>query len=213
MTTTPTAWTADLVRELFVVLYGGHRDEHGRWHPDTAEAARRRRVSVRTIQRWLHGNPDGAPSIPPARLEAIVHRRRPRARDIRREQLQLARQQKMLERAGLGRGRGNLRADYATSGWLDKHLVLILEDETKPLRRITVVRDDQATRTRAARGARIVDVAVAENKFLAERARYELLEQLGPYRLMLGTNKVPKGHTQVWLASAPLPTLPVHISE
>lgn len=203
-------WSTDAVRDLFTVIYGGHRDDDGQWHPDTHEAARRRRVSVRTIQRWLHDD-GGHPGIPSRQLAAILRDRRPRRRDLRREELQRERQIKMLERAQLGRGRGRLKADFGDRGWLDRHLILVLEDENRPLRRLAVVRDSQGTRTRAARGARIVDVAVADNKFLAERTRYELLEAVAPWRLRLSS--VRQGHTQVWVTSAPMPTLPVHISE
>ncbi|WP_419708023.1 hypothetical protein [Promicromonospora sp. NFX87] len=208
-----TVWDATAVRELFCVLYGGHRDSHGEWHPNVHEAARRRRVSVRTVQRWLKARDDGQASIPPAQLAAITGRRRVRRSDLRREELQRMRQKKMLEREALGRGRGNLRADYSETGWLEPHVVLVLEDTQRPLRRIAVVKDSQTARRRATRGATVVDVSVARNKFLAERTRYEYLEAVGPWRIMLPGRSVPTGHTQVWLASAPLPTTPLNIDE
>jgi len=204
-------WTTQMVRELFAVLYGGHRDADGRWHPDTREAARRRRVSQRTIQRWLHGDDHAPAAIPATHLAAILRRRRVRRADLRREELQRARQDKMLQRAGLGRGRGNLKADYADRGWLDKHIVLILEDQHRPLRRVAVVRDDATTRKRTERGARLIDIIYADNKFLAERTRYQILADVEPWRLRLPPTHVKQGHTQVWLASAPLPHLPVHV--
>lgn len=198
-----TAWTPDLTRELLCVIYGGHRDSSGRWQPDTAAVARHRRVSRRTAQRW-------AKVLPAEQLASILDRRRPRRATLRREELQLARQHKMLRRAELGRGRGNIK-EYGPQGWLDQHLVLVLEDNHRPLRRVAVVRDTSAGRRRAARGAHVVDVVLADNKFLAERTRYEILAKVQPWRLHLPATKVTEGHTQVWLAGAPLPTLPVHM--
>lgn len=206
-------WDVAAVRDLFCVLYGGHRDRGGVWHPDVRQAARRRRVSPRTIQRWLHDRGDGRASIPRKQLAAIVARRRVRRADLHREDLQRIRQEKMLERESLGRGRGNLKADYGETGWLERHLVLVMEDTRRPLRRVAVVKDTLAARRRAERGAVGVDVVVARNKFLAERTRYEYLAAVAPWRIMLPDRSVPSGHTQVWLASAPLPTMPLNVDE
>ena len=63
------------MRELLTVVYGGHRARSGAWVPDLAEVARRRRVSIRTVQRWM--TPTSPPAIPTAHLQAIWGRRRP----------------------------------------------------------------------------------------------------------------------------------------
>jgi hypothetical protein len=202
-------WTGELVRELLVVLYGGHRSWTGSWVPDAAAVARRRRVARGTVRHWTrHGSPI---AIPVAELDAIVRRRRPKASTLRRERLQADRTQKMRERASLGRGRGNL-TEYAERGWLDQHRVLVLEDEGRPLRRVVVVRDEPALIRRATAGARLVDLAIADSKFAGDALRYQLLQEVGPWRLELPTKKAPRGHTQVWLASAPVGELPVSAS-
>lgn len=200
-----TTWTTELVRELFVVVYGGARDRNGSWHPNVKEAARRRRVSARTIQRWLRGNP---PGIPDKQLQAILRRRRPKLSTLRREHLQAQRAVKMLQRAELGRGRGNIN-EYADNGWLDQHLLLIVESKTSPVRHVTVIRDDKATRARAMHGVNLVDVVVADTKFDADALRYEILSAVGPWRLR-GSSSTFAG-TQGWLASAPMPQTPVHV--
>jgi hypothetical protein len=202
----PSQWTGELVRELLVVLYGGHRSRSGAWVPDAAAVRRRRRVAAATVRRWTrHGSPV---AIPTRELEAILRRRKPRATTLRREQLQDVRSQKMRERAGLGRGRGNIR-EYAERGWLDQHRVLVLEDEHRPLRRVVVVRDEPTLIRRAIAGARIVDIAIADSKFAGDALRYGLLREVRPWRLELPTKKAPRGHTQVWLASAPASELPL----
>lgn len=200
-------WSAQLVRELFVVLYGGHQDHAGIWHPDLHEVARRRRVSQRTVQRWIR-DVDGVAGIPAKQLDAILARWRPRRRTVHREELAQAQTVKKIERSGLGRGRGNLR-EYGDQGWLEQHLVLVIEDNDRPLRRIAVVRDDAAIRRRAARGGHIVDVVIASSKFTGDAMRHQILQAVQPWRLELTGRKVPRGHTQVWLASAPLPPTPL----
>jgi hypothetical protein len=205
----PSQWTGELVRELLVVLYGGRRARTGAWIPDPAVVGRWRRVSAATVRRWTrHGAPA---AIPVHELEAILRRRRPRAATVRREQLQAARSQKMRERATLGRGRGNL-SEYSERGWLDQHRVLVLEDNDRPLRRVVVVRDEAALLRRATAGARVVDVAIADSKFAGDALRYQLLDEVGPWRLELPAKKAPRGHTQVWLASAPATELPLQAS-
>lgn len=208
-------WTPDLVRELLTVVYGGTRDEDGRWHPDIAQVARRRRVARSTVRRWISG---AQLAIPPARLEPILRRRRPLRRVLHQEELQHRRNLKLLERAALGRGRGNLQ-EYAGRGWLDQHLVLVLEDPERPLRRIAIVRDQRRARQDAARGARIVDVTLADTKFAAEQVRHEILTAVEPWRVVVpppgkrgpGTERRGRGHTQTWLASAPLPPTPLQV--
>lgn len=204
-----TQWTGELVRELLVVTYGGHRSRGGAWIPDAAAVARRRRVAPATVRRWTrHGSPI---AIPVRELESILRRRRPKAATLRREDLQAARTDKMRERAGLGRGRGNL-SEYAERGWLEQHRVLVLEDQRRPLRRVVVIRDEPALVRRATAGTRVVDVAIADTKFAGDALRYGLLREVGPWRLELPAKKAPRGHTQVWLASAPITELPLQAS-
>lgn len=202
-------WTPDLVRELLVVVYGGHYDaSDGLWRPDVHEVARRRRVSVRTVQRWVRGNEDDV-AIPQAQLDAILARRRPQRKTLAREQLALRELERKRARAGLGRGRGNL-AEYARLGWLDPHKVLVVEDSGRPLRRPVVTIDSPKARARALHGGgKVVDLLVAEDKFAAEAWRYRLLDAVAPWRLQLPASKVVEGRTQVWLSSAQLPVIPL----
>lgn len=196
------------MRELLVVIYGGHRWRTGSWIPDVSAVGRRRRVTPATVRRWTrHGSP---PAIPVRELEAILRRRRPKVATLRREELQAARTKKMRERANLGRGRGrgNLK-EYADRGWLDQHRVLVLEDKARPLRRVVVIRDEPELIRRATTGARIVDIAIADSKFAGDGLRYALLREVGPWRLELPAKTAPRGHTQMWLASAPITELPL----
>ncbi|WP_298462039.1 hypothetical protein [uncultured Cellulomonas sp.] len=203
-----TQWDGQLVRELLVVLYGGHHSRTGGWVPEAGAVGRYRKVSARTVRRWTR---PGSPAAIPARvLEAMLARRQPRAATLRREQLQADRTEQMRVRAGLGRGRGNLQ-EYAARGWLEQHRVLVLEEAALPLRRITVVRDDPTLVRRAVSGSRVVDLAIADTKFAGDALRYRTLNEVRPWRLELSTRQVAgtRGRTQVWLASAPLSQLPL----
>lgn len=203
-------WTVALVRDLLVVIYGGRRDDDDVWQPNLAHAARRRRRDVNDVATWVNGDPDGPSPIPTQELTAILRRRRVHRDTVHRETLAHQHTLNILNRAQLGRGAGNI-TEYADRGWLDTHLLLIVESNTLPLRRAIVTRNTPATRHRSTRGAREIDVAIADSKFAADIARFELLRSVAPWRLELPSTKVATSHTQIWLASAPLPMIPLRI--
>lgn len=202
----PKLWTNALVRELLTAVYGGYHHRNGTWVPDIAHVARRRKVAQSTVRRWTkHGS---TLSIPVPRLDAIVRAHRPKTSTLQRERLQAQRTDLSLQRGRLGRRRGNL-AEYRGRGWLDQHRVLVLEEPDTPLRRVVVVRDEPSLIRRVVRESRIVDITIADSKFAGDQIRYWLLDMVRPWRLELPKRKHPRGHTQVWLAGAPMPDLPL----
>lgn len=204
----PALWDGQLVRELLTVVYGGHQAPSGAWVPDLAEVARRRRVSARTVQRWM--TPTSPPAIPTRHLQAIWGRRRPTTTLLHREQLLAARLDTLATRGRLGRGRGNLEADYARLGWLEPHRLLVVDDDHRPLRRALITRDDPTTTRRATRGTHTVDLVIADTRPAAEALRLQLLATLTPWRIVLTGPRTPTtGHTHTWLPTAPLPALPL----
>lgn len=205
----PDDWSGDLVRELLTVVYGGHRADTGHWIPDAAAVGRYRRVSTSTVRHWTRRAQP--PAIPEAQIRRILQRRRPTTHTLHREQLATDFIGRVRQRAALGRGRGNL-TEYAARGWLDQHLVLVIAERDRPLQKVVVIRDGRETRQRAVRGHDVLDVAVAENRFAGDQARYDLLASVTQWRLQLPVTKVATGHTQVWLAGAPRPQLPVAVN-
>lgn len=198
-------WTVRALREFLTVLYGGQLHADG-WHPDTAVVARRRRVSRRTVQRWISGDPAAPAPIPPSRLRQLQRGYRLRRSTLQREEAARTDLLRKESRRRLGRGRGNLR-EYEASGWLEPHLLLLLEAKDRPLRRIAVTRDTPSTRQRASSGFVVVDEVVCPDKFIADAARLELLYLIQPWRLEMTQARLPKGRTQVWLSAAPVPSL------
>ncbi len=203
----PALWDGQLVRELLCVVYGAHQARSGAWVPDLAAVARRRRVSIRTVQRWMR--PGTPPAIPTHHLQAIWGRRRPTTTVLRREQLLAHRTEQLRTRANLGRGRGNLTNDYAQLGWLQPHRLLVVDDDHRPLRRALIVRDDPTLIRRATRGTHLVDLTIADTKPAAEALRLQLLHTLTPWRINLTGPRAGTGHTTTWLPHAPQPTLPL----
>lgn len=202
----PGDWTGQLVRELLAVIYGCHQTRKGSseaWVPDWAAVAHRRRISQRTAQRWT--TPGAPPTIPTHQLTAIISPRRPTARQLHTEQLQAARIEQIAARARLGRSRGRLPADYAHTGWLEPHRLLITEDNHQPLRRALIVRDNPTLIHRATRRAHIIDLVLTDTRWTAQRHQLTLLTTLTPWRITPPTTH----HTGTWLASAPLPDLPL----
>lgn len=196
-------WTVRQLREYLTVLYGGRLRPDG-WYPDTSTVARRRHVSPSTVRRWIRGDADDTAPIPAKRLRALTRGYRVRPATRERERLELLRLEKMEQRARLGRGRGNLR-EYDRIGWLDPHVVLILDQPDRPIRRAAVARSEHRAVTRARSGYRLVHTIRCKDRFAALRIRHEILDHVAGDRIELPPTRMSKGRTQIWLAGAPLP--------
>ena len=162
-------------------------------------------VSPRTVRRWLHDEPD-RPTVPARRRPQILAAVRPSERTRTRELLSLQHADQGLRRIRLGRRRGNL-AQYDTTGWLHPHTVVVLELPERGLCRVAVTRDSPPTADRIRRGTEVLDHVTVSNRFAAVVVRFALLAEVDPWRVEAGPDFLSKGHTQLWLAAAPLPAL------
>lgn len=164
-------------------------------------------VSPRTVRRWLHDRPDRS-GVPARRLEQLMTVLAPTAATRRREELDLEQAEQGLSRIRMGARRGD-HAQWANTGWLQPHTVAVLDLPDIGLRRVAVTRDSAATTARMRRGAVLLDQVTVSNRFAATVVRHQVLEQVFPWRVEAGPAVLAKGHTQVWLTSAPLPSLEV----
>lgn len=199
-----TTYTVRQLREFLTVLYGGTQRTDS-WYPHTATVAKRRHVHPNSVRRWIKGELDDPAPIPQARLRLLLRGYQVTRATRTREHHERDRLEVMAQRQRLGRGRGNLK-EYRRLGWLDPHSVLIIEDHNRPLRRITVTRANPTTVTRAIAGGHLVHTIREPDRFAAERTRHTILAAVDDDRIQLPRTRLDRGHTQVWLAGAPLPT-------
>lgn len=196
-------WSVREVREAMTVIHGGTQREDGSWYPDTARAASRYQVTRRTIERWIAGEQDAAARIPAKRLASLVGRRRPSSTQLRKEDVARRQWANRRVRRNLGRGAGNL-AEYSTLGWLDPHLVAVVQEAHSPLCRVIVTRDAPDTKRRQTKGMVIRSRTTVRDKVDGESIRYEVLRLMQPWRMEVGPTRLSKGYTQTWLSSGPL---------
>lgn len=168
-------------------------------------------VSARTVRRWLRDEP-GRPTVPAQRLEQVLAALRPTEITRTRERLEREHAEQGLRRIRLGTRRGNL-AQWTDTGWLQPHTVAVLEVPDSGLRRVAVTRDSAATAPRIRRGVHLLDQVTVSSKFAAAIIRQGVLTHADGWRMEAGPAVVARGHTQVWLAQAPLPSLEVFASQ
>lgn len=209
MTTQPlqALWSIREVRELLTVLYGGRQRPDGSWYPLTSAVASAHEVSRRSVERWLAGDVSNRAPMPAWRLEELLAQHRPTPKALRREEYERNEARDKRERRQLGRSRGNLQ-ELQTLGWLDPHLVAIVQENHSPLRRVLTTRAGSKSQRTQQRGVSVLSVLEVPDRINAELIRYELLRLIDPWRIVVGAQRLPRGGTQVWLESAPLLPLP-----
>jgi hypothetical protein len=177
-------------------------------------------VTVPTVRRWLRTPPDRAP-LSAARALQLAATVAPNDETRTRERLDVEHAEEQLRRLALGRGRGGMQEQYRDTGWLDPHVVAILELPYRPprpgpdvplVRRVAVTRASLETVDRMQRGVDLVDFTSTPlpNRFAATLLRAQILQQVNPWRLVCSSRsvaRVEKGHTRAWLSPAPLAAL------
>lgn len=205
---TPQAlWSVREVRELLSVLHGGRRRHDGSWYPLTSAIADAHGVSRRSVERWLAGDAASRAPIPTGRLEALLAQHRPTPKALRREDYERNEVREKRARRQLGRSRGNLQ-ELQHLGWLEPHLVAIVQEDHSPLRRVLTTRLGSKSQRTQQRGVTVLSELEVPDRIDAESIRYELLRLIDPWRIAVDSERLPRGGTQVWLESAPLLPLP-----
>jgi transposase-like protein len=175
---------------------------------NVAAAAAALDVSEATIRRWLRTPDDaGHPALPASHLEQLLTLIRPTARTRLQDEMDADQAHKALDRLNLGRGGGGMIGQYDATGWLEPHLVMILDVPGTGLRRATVTRANARLTTRARRGGDVVDFTSAlPTRWHAVLARLRLLRLVDGWRVQAAPGiVVPRGHQKLWVAAAPLP--------
>jgi hypothetical protein len=191
-------WTVRRLAFVLALTFGLSR----RHRPDTAAAAAALGVSRRSVQRWLHGEPDARARLSPAHLEQVWQLSRPAEPSLRQEELTAARARDSIERIQLPRGRG-ISPVWRERRWLEQHLVGVLELPQLGLRQVATSRVAGRTNELRRRGE-LIDFTTVPTRFHAVVLVHELLQLLDPWRIQVPARLVKQGHTQAWTTDAPV---------
>ncbi len=196
--TTP-AWTPEVLRDVLAITYGPNTTHSG---PDVAAVAAELGVTRRTVQRWIQ--PNRASGIAPRHLTRILDAARP-SDEVRRDEAAKRRYAAdAAARIDLPRGGGHVDM-WRQQGWLEPHMVTILDIPTHPLRRAVITRADTKALRRLPR-SRIIDHALYRHRFDAVLARADILDHVDAWRITAPADVT--GRTETWHTHAPLPPLP-----
>lgn len=191
-------WTVHRTALVLALTFGLNR----RGRPDTTTAAGALGVSQRSVQRWLHGEPDDRPHISPAHHRDLWQLSRPAEPSLRQEELTAAHARESLARIKLPKRRGILAA-WRHQRWLEPHMVGVLELPQLGVRQVAVSRVGDRTVQEMRRRGQVVDFTVVDTRFHATVLTHALLRRLDPWRIQLPAGLVKQGHTRAWTTDAP----------
>jgi transposase-like protein len=168
-------------------------------------------VQPGTVRRWLRTTADRAP-LPRARAEQLLTLTAPTEQILVRERLQVQHAHDNITRLGLGRGGGGMTAQYGETGWLEPHIVAVLQLPGTGLHRVSTTRLSERTLQRMRQTGEVEDFTTEPlpHKFAATLLRDELLQAVAGWRVQTVAGAVEaldRGHTQTWVVGAPQPSL------
>jgi len=173
-----------------------------RGHVDARKVGEAIGVTPGTVRRWVR---EKLPERRRADIERLIL---PTADALEQEERERAYAVEALADI-YGRGRPTLEA-WKEQGWLEPHVLAVVQ---LPRLRVCVARiarvdGDQKSRERIrAGGGVIVDQDIFPNRFAAQVAKAQLLEQLRAWRVVIPHGYVSRGRTESWLEEAPRPTV------
>lgn len=88
-------------------------------------------------------------------------------------------------------------------GWHHPHRLWHLRNEQLQLERLMVTRLDPVKPTTTPTGWSVVAAITFDNQPLALGGKYQILDQIAPWRVTVRPELVDKGRHEAWLASAP----------
>lgn len=157
-------------------------------------------VSPRTVQNWIRNG------LPHKRAEQFrwVFALDDEMLHKQRQQAEYARQLAL----DLHRGVLVMTPMWEQQKWLEPHYVEIVElTGVSHLHVVRLHRWDAERRDLARDGAVTVDEVKFPNRFTAAVAKYEVLEAVRDWRVLIPKHAVHRGGTEVWLEGAPRPSL------
>ncbi|MEP7370326.1 MAG: helix-turn-helix transcriptional regulator [Dermatophilaceae bacterium] len=188
------SWTLEDVRRAIWLAYGGPTPERPRL-PDLADHLG---VSVRTVQRWLSGTNQPAPKHA-QRLRELTA---PPAAVLGRQRQERSHLEGTLLAMNAPRGRAMPRT-VRDMGWHHPHRLWHLRNDELQLERLMVTRLDPIKPTPTPAGWKVIAAITFDNQPLALAGKYQVLDDVGPWRVAVRPELVSKGRHEVWLASAP----------
>lgn len=166
---------------------------------DANQVARELHVTPSTVRRWLRHQ------LPARRREIIAERVLPGHPALEQERRELD-----YARDALGdiysRDKTRLLPAWKKNGWLEPHILAVVHLERLGVcvPRIARANGDQKTRDRLrADGGVIVDQGIFPNRFAAQIAKGQILEQAGAWRIVIPHGYATRGRTEAWLEAAP----------
>lgn len=155
-------------------------------------------VSPSTVRRWVRVG------LPERRREVFAARILPGDPALAQEARELAYAREALaDIYGFG---GPMNPAWKAQGWLEPHVLAIVELERLGVcvPRIARADGDQKTRERMRAGGGVVlEEAVFPNRFAAQVAKGQLLDEVGRWRVLLPEGALSRGRTETWLSEAP----------
>lgn len=197
-------WTrAQLSRRL--VAAGGTTKNLG--HINAERTAKLLGVSTRTLRRWLHGDPDDVVGMAPRSRAAVWAELRPSNKRLHQEDLDRSYAREALRRLALPARRRRLPPAWAKQGWLDQHMVAILDIPQANAVQVTFARMDRRPLQRMKRRGDLIDSTVVETRFHATLLAGAVLELVDPWRVKLSDQWTKQGSGQGWMVDDQAPTI------
>lgn len=204
-------WSPEMLRDAMMVVYGPNKTRTG---PDLRVAAEALSRAPRTVRRWLRRSDEsGAAAIPADRFAVLLESTRPRTLVLEDEESKLVYHREMLTWLSLPRQRG-IPEGHRTAGWLEPHVVTVVDLPAVPLRLATFTRVDRVTippttvRVTNRGMCPVVAYATCPNRYAAMVVKILLLRAVDPWRVVAPpTAEGMRASTETWLAAAPLPDL------
>ena len=186
-------------RRLGVVLALAFDAFGRRGRADANKIAAAAGVSPSTVRRWIRG------PLPERRRAEIARLVLPPSSALEQEQRELSYARDAL-RDIYGLEATPVDEAWRRQGWLEPHLLAVVHIDRLGIcvARIARADGDQKTLERMrAGGGVIIDQDIFPNRFAAQVAKGELLEQVAAWRVVLPHGTLPRGRTEAWLADAP----------
>lgn len=197
-------WTRSQLSRRLIAAGGTTRNLE---HINTERTAKLLGVSTRTLRRWLHGDPDDVVGMAPRSRAAVWAELRPSDKRLHQEDLDRAYAREALRRLEFPSRRRQLPAAWAKQGWLDQHMVAILDIPRANALQVTFARMDPRPLQRMQRRGDLVDSAVVATRFHATLLAGAVLELVDPWRVKLADQWTKQGSGQGWMVDDQAPTV------
>lgn len=166
---------------------------------DANQVARELHVTPSTVRRWLRHQ------LPAGRREIIAERVLPGHPALEQERRELEYARDSLEDIYSG-DKSRILPAWTENGWLEPHILAVVRLERLGVivPRIARADGDQKTRARVrADGGVVIDQDIFPNRFAAQIAKGQMLEQAGAWRVVIPHGYATRGRTEAWLDAAP----------